>query len=128
MNEEIVITRAYAFIPKFLHALAKPFSGGHCGRNASGGMEQISDHSSAEACILSFRNNMICQYPLALIVGEHFRSQRVTEIEVDVYDCRQAKRQLPYGDTTPVLRHGLVPGHRYLAREEEGHNMLQVSV
>ncbi|MCJ1433561.1 hypothetical protein MMC27_002924 [Xylographa pallens] len=54
MNEEIVITRA----------------GGHCGRNEFGEMEQISDHSADESCILSFKNNMNCQYPLALIVGK----------------------------------------------------------
>ncbi|MCJ1286510.1 hypothetical protein MMC26_005856 [Xylographa opegraphella] len=54
MNEEIVITRA----------------GGHCGRNESGGMEQITNHSADDLSVASFKNNITCKYPLALIVGK----------------------------------------------------------
>ncbi|MCJ1400048.1 hypothetical protein MMC11_003251 [Xylographa trunciseda] len=54
MDEEVVITRA----------------GGHCGRNETGEMGQITDHSADEARIMSFRNNMSYQFPLVLIVGK----------------------------------------------------------
>ena len=84
MNEEIVITRAYALLPIFWYVLTKSFSGGHCGRNESGEMEQISDHSADETRIVSFRNNMAVKHPLALIVGGYPRSQLDITTKVNV--------------------------------------------